>query len=71
MWLIRTADDVDVVDELPQLREHAVAAVEQQTNSRPSCTRYPLHAPPASCQEGDLPNTVIRNPLLSPSSLTL
>src|SRR4051812_32651043 len=24
----------------------------------PSSSRYPEHAPPASCQEGDLPNTL-------------
>jgi len=32
-----------------------------------SSTRYPLHAPPASCHDGDLPRTVtlIRKPPLS------
>src|SRR3954470_603672 len=31
-----------------------------------SSTRYPLQAPPASCQAGDLPSTVI---LISPETL--
>src|SRR3954451_15392502 len=31
-----------------------------------SSTRYPLQAPPASCQAGDLPSTVI---LISPKTL--
>src|SRR5437763_1070894 len=33
-----------------------------------SSTRYPLHAPPASCHDGDLPKTVT---LKNPSALSL
>src|SRR4051794_13331295 len=34
----------------------------------PSSSRYPEHAPPASCQEGDLPRTVSRILRLYPES---
>ena len=50
--------DVDVVDELAQLAEDAVAAVEQDGGVARPATRYPEHAPPASCQAGDFPSTV-------------
>ena len=52
-----TTASTRVVDDRAQLAEHAAATVEQQRVPSDT-TRYPLHAPPASCQAGDLPSTL-------------
>ena len=59
--------DVDVVDEAPQLGEHAVAAVEQQAGAVLLDRGSRCRRRPASCQDGDLPSTVMRT-LVDPSA---